>query len=177
MKKWLIISTILLTGQIYAAPLSAEELTRGKWLCMADYPNINVSTMDEYEYRADGSSKSIGAVVTNMPDVLFAYRVERTGRWTLKGDVLTEVVHNDSVTRRHPDETLTLINTNPTAADWDNSFYTILSENADTDIGNTISLKINKIDDDTFAVRQLDTDGSELDMQGKCIRLKEEWAK
>ncbi|MCG7658040.1 hypothetical protein [Wielerella bovis] len=176
MKKWFIISTILLTGQIYAAPLSAEELTRGKWVCRADYPNMHITTLDLYEYHADGSSKSTGSLVIDILDTLFTYRIETTGRWTLKDDVLTEVVHKE-VTRKYSDKALTLIDINSAVADLENSFYDILSKNADTDAGNTISLKIKKIDDDTFAVQQLNTDGSELDMEGKCWRPEEVLAK
>lgn len=176
MKKWLAIIALSLMCQAQASNISKEELTSGRWLCFGDYSNLHIITVDDYEYHADGSSQSRGAVIASFDDAntILSYAVEKTGRWTLKDDVLNEVVRTHSVKRAHPNRTNELIKRNAEVAMLDRAIYTILTQDGKTDADNTISLKIIRINNNQFNVQNLAPDGSPTRMIGQCQRAPED---
>lgn len=165
-KKYIALLALVFVLPVQAADIQAKDLV-GNWLCRANYPSIEMTTIDTYQYFLDGTSKSRGVIVNSLG---LSYIVDKIGQWALDNGTLTEIVHTEKVERSHTEKAQAVLKRNAKFAQLEEELFKTFSENGKTDADNTIKLNIAwEAEPNRFTVRN-----DEMDVAGKCIRIPNE---
>ena len=141
MKKTLLCSILLLTGQAYA-DFSREQVI-GKWICAADMTeslteedsNSSHSTMvgaslAEYTGTGFSSEKVVVSLIMNTPDkIKFTYKIEADGSWKLaSNNRLESEIKSVKVHKIHDAATRKKIATSKEIREMEEELYKFISD-------------------------------------------------
>ena len=165
MKKTLLCSILLLTGQAYA-DFSREQVI-GKWICAEDMTDflkaegLNPanftaisSSLTEYNGAGFSSEKGFISFIMNAPDkVNFTYKIEAGGPWKLSpGNILEGEIKSWNIKRTHDTATRKKIAVSKEIQEMEEELYKGLSDPTKLNEENTPDIIV-ELDNDSMRIQ------------------------
>lgn len=169
-KTALFLMVFSMSASIQAADLQRNDVV-GKWMCATHYDSIGVLTLDQYEFLADGNSKSEGNVLMPFDEKIgFNFHTQTSGKWSFDKNILTEIHTAKNVEKAHNEDTQATLKKEKAFAELEHRLHETLTEQPENEADRTIKLKWtrDKTNPKKILVEQIDgTDG-----KGFCYHIE-----
>ncbi len=146
-----------------AYSFSTEDIT-GEWTCKIVYPQLNIQSLDTFDFRKDGTSIGTGLIFVGK-DPNFVYESVHSGRWTLQENILSEISTDFRFARMHSKQAMKRLDNDKNLRIQEEDFYKSLSVSANTEI---TKIRINYLNDKSMAISHIWDDGTQH--SGFCQR-------
>lgn len=171
MKKYLAIVAVLFATNVNAADLTRDDVV-GKWLCSTQYTDINTTTLDAYEFFADGKSKSSGLIKTFLDNqTVLSFTIQAQGKWSFDKNVLTETYITRLAQPRHNTETRAALAKDRELAQLADSLQKTFNDNSGDEESRTIKLQWTRDSKNPNRIHVKQIDGT--NGEGFCLRVSE----
>lgn len=143
--------------------ISAQDIV-GEWNCKIIYQDLGIQTLDNFDFRADGSLVSIGLISVQQK---FIYESRHSGSWTLQGDILSDVGTDYSIIPLHSKQMEQRLKAEPKLRYWEQRFLQSLRDSANAEVAD---FKIVKFQPERMEIRHIWPDKQQF--PGLCERKK-----